>query len=56
MNKTKDWKYEIRILGNDFCICRNVVEQIISNTESHFIGESQEYLYNKAWSALKPLF
>lgn len=52
----KNWKRDIRILGNDFCLCRDTVEKVIVDTENNFPGKSQEYLYNKAWSALKPLF
>ena len=50
-----NWKREIRILGNDFCVSRQKVEAIISTVEERFKGENKAFLYREAWRKIFPL-
>lgn len=50
-----NWKREIRILGNDFCVSKAKVEEIIVTVEERFNGESEAFLYREAWRKIFPL-
>ena len=50
-----DWKKEIFVLSGNLCLCESKVRDVIRKTEKNYPNRDSEYLYNKAWSALKPL-
>ena len=50
-----NWKREIRVLGNDFCVSKQKVEAIIVTVEERFKGENEAFLYREAWRHIKPL-
>ena len=52
----KNWKKDIRILANDFCLNRAKVEAAINEVEKSCSGlRSSEYCYNKCYAMIKPL-
>lgn len=52
--KTIPWSVEIRDLGKGFCINKSTVEQIIKTVRQKYHGRDNNYMYDRAYSLLKP--
>lgn len=55
MSKNKSWDCQIKILANAFCLHEAKVAEIVNYVRSEYPGKSDSYLYDRAYSRIKPL-